>query len=87
MAIGDVAPGMLYLTSRCCADIYADRPMSKPSPFYGGSYLLSTVQAVQQREQEAGGPHDELQQYLKAGVESTKDIIAWWGVSPTFYLI
>ena len=27
------------------------------------------------------GPREELQRYLKAGVESTTDILGWWGVS------
>ena len=48
---------------------------------YGGSFLLNAVQAIQQKDDTFEGPHDELQQYLKARPEYTQDIIVWWGVS------
>jgi hypothetical protein len=46
---------------------------------------MSMVQAFQQRDQAAAGPREELQQYLKTGIESTTDILGWWGVSPSFF--
>ena len=55
---------------------------SEPSFHYGGSYLLNAIQAIQEQDNAAGGPWDELRQYLKAGAEQTTDIIGWWGVSP-----
>jgi hypothetical protein len=58
--------------------------VSESSPNYGGSYLLNAIQAFQQRDSAGEGPRDELQQYLSAGVESTKDVLGWWGVSPAF---
>jgi hypothetical protein len=54
---------------------------SEPSFHYGGSFLLNTVQASQEQSHVAGGPHDELWQYLNNGAEWTKDIVGWWGVS------
>jgi hypothetical protein len=59
--------------------------VSEPSLNYGRSFLLSTIQALQQQDQAAEGPREELQQYLKTGTESTTDIIGWWGVSPMFF--
>lgn len=50
------------------------------TPRYGSSFLLEAVQSFQQEEKAAGSPHDELKLYLKSGVESTDDVIAWWGV-------
>jgi hypothetical protein len=67
------------------ANISIDGPKLKPSPNYGGSYLFNTVQALQQEDQAAGGPRDELRQYLKSGVEIVLDIVGWWGVSLTFF--
>jgi hypothetical protein len=84
----DVAPGRLKLTTpfRVCTDMYTDCPSEPVEPkfHYGGSFLLNAVQALQQQDNAAGGPHDELHQYLQAGVESTTDVIGWWGVSPRF---
>jgi hypothetical protein len=54
--------------------------MPKPSAHYGGSYLREAVQMFQQKEKTEGSPRDELQQYLKSGVETTTDAVAWWGV-------
>jgi hypothetical protein len=59
--------------------------MPEPSFNYGGSFLLSAVHAIQQQDNAAGGPRDELRQYLKAGAEATTDIIGWWGVSLKFH--
>lgn len=67
-----------------CTNVYAiaDGPSTpEPSFNYGGSFLLSAVHAIQQQDNAAGGPCDELQQYLKAGAEAMADIIGWWGVS------
>ena len=65
------------------ADIYTDDPsVSEPSFHYGGTFLLKAVQALQQQDNAAGGPCDELRQYFNAGVETTRDVIGWWGVSP-----
>ena len=50
---------------------------SEPSFHYGGSYLLNAIQAIQEQDNAAGGPQDELRQYLKAGAEQTTDIIGW----------
>ena len=44
---------------------------------------MSAVQAIQQQADTTEGPRDELKQYFKSGVESTTDIIGWWGVSPS----
>ena len=67
-----------------CADTYTDRASaSQPSYHYGGSFMKSAIQAIQQQTNITEGPRDELKQYLKSGVESTTDIISWWGVSPT----
>ena len=56
----------------------------RPQFHYGGSFLHTAVQAIQQQDGAAEGPHDELQLYLKSRVESTKDIIGWWGVSTAY---
>jgi hypothetical protein len=68
---------------------YTDSPQVElePSLNYGGSFLISTVQAFQQQDQAAEGPREELRQYLKTGIESTTDIIAWWGVSLILFWI
>jgi hypothetical protein len=50
------------------------------TPRYGSSFLLEAVQSFQQEEKAAGSPRDELKLYLESGVESTEDVIAWWGV-------
>ncbi len=55
--------------------------MKEPLFCYGGSFLHNTVQAFQQQHHATVGPCEELWQYLKAGVESTMDVIGWWGVS------
>jgi hypothetical protein len=57
--------------------------VSQPSLHYGGSYLMNAIQAIQTRQQAdtASGPRDELRKYLKSGVESTTDVVGWWGVS------
>ena len=54
---------------------------------YGGSYLLEAVQSFQQAEMATANPCDELDQYLKSGVEKTGDVIKWWGVRITFFLL
>ena len=54
---------------------------SEPSFHYGGSFLLNAVQAIQEQSYVAGGPRDELWQYLTNGAEQTWDIVGWWGVS------
>ena len=59
-------------------------PVSKPFQ-YGGSFLRSAVQAVQQQDGAIEGPREELQLYLKSGAESTTDVIGWWGVSPCIF--
>jgi hypothetical protein len=51
---------------------------------YGSSFLLKAVQSFQQEQKAAGSPRDELKLYLKSGVESTEDVITWWGVHLTF---
>jgi hypothetical protein len=51
---------------------------------YGGSFLLEAVQSFQQKQKAAGSPRDELKLYLESGVESTEDVITWWGVHLTF---
>jgi hypothetical protein len=51
---------------------------------YGGSFLLEAVQSFQQEQKAAGSPRDELKLYLESGVESTEDVITWWGVHLTF---
>ena len=48
---------------------------------YGGSYLLDAVQSFQQEEKATGSPYDELKQYLESGIETTADVVKWWGVS------
>jgi hypothetical protein len=55
--------------------------MPEPKFHYGRSYLRISVQAFQQQVNAAGSPRDELQQYLKGGVETTTNILGWWGVS------
>jgi hypothetical protein len=83
----DAAPGMSgLLTCILCADIYADvcSAPTRPTFHYRGSYLLKAVQAIQKQDVATEGPHDELQQYLKSGAESTTDVIGWWGVSPIY---
>ena len=63
--------------------VNVDAPDStlEPSFQYGGSFLLDAVQAIQKQDNATGGAYDELQQYLKAGAETTTDIVGWWGVS------
>jgi hypothetical protein len=83
----DAAPGMSGpLACIFSADIYADvcSAPTRPTFHYGGSYLLNAVQAIQKQDVTAEGPRDELQQYLKSGVESTTDVVGWWGVSPIY---
>lgn len=66
------------------ANTFTDGPSAtQPSLHYGGSYLMTAVQAIQIQQQAdtADGPRDELQKYLKSGAESTTDIVSWWGVS------
>jgi len=55
-------------------------------PRYGSSFLLEAVQSFQQEEKAAGSPRDELKLYLESGVESTEDVIAWWGVRFNLHL-
>ncbi|KAH9051622.1 hypothetical protein EDB83DRAFT_2316753 [Lactarius deliciosus] len=50
---------------------------------YGGAYLINAVQAFQQQQHASEGPHEELQQYLKTGVESMTNVLGWWGGSST----
>lgn len=80
MTSPQVSHSHFYTTYRP-TNIGTDGAVSKPPSHYGGSFLLSTVQAFQKmRDQAAEGPREELQQYLKIGVESTTDILGWWGV-------
>jgi hypothetical protein len=66
--------------------VYSDSPqLLEPSPNYGGSFLLNTIQALQQQDQAAEGPREELRQYLKSGTEPTTDVIGWWGVRVFFF--
>jgi hypothetical protein len=60
---------------------------SQPTYKYGGSYLLEAVQSFQQAEIAVANPRDELDQYLKSGVEQTEDAIKWWGVSLVSLLV
>jgi hypothetical protein len=78
------ASGMFTLHFQLAFHAHTDAPAPtlEPSFQYGGSFLLNAVQAIQQQDNAAGGPCDELQQYLKAGAETTTDIVGWWGVSP-----
>lgn len=61
--------------------------MLKPLFHYGGTFLLSAIQAIQQQGGTFKGPHDKLKQYLEAGVEATNNIIGWWGVSPIYLVV
>lgn len=64
---------------------YNPAPTLRPSFQYGGSFLLNAVQVIQEQDNAAGRPHDELQMYLKAGAKTTTDIVGWWGVSPAVF--
>jgi hypothetical protein len=52
-----------------------------PLARYGSSFLLEAVQSFQHKEKSTVNPRDELKQYLGSVVESTDDVVAWWGVS------
>jgi hypothetical protein len=62
--------------------LYTVDPIT-PEPLfqYGGSYLWNAVQSFQQKDTGSGSPRDELHQYLQSDVETTMDILGWWGVS------
>ena len=79
----ETASGMFKLHTSLAShtDIYALASTSEPSFHYGGSFLLNAVQAIQEQSYVAGGPRDELQQYLNNGAEQMRDIVGWWGVS------
>ena len=69
------------LVSRTDINTLASTP--EPPFHYGGSFLLNAVQAIQEQSFVAGGPRDELRQYLNNGAEPMRDIVGWWGVSLT----
>ena len=79
----ETASGMFKLHASLAShtDINVLASTSEPSFHYGGSFLLSAVQAIQEQSYVAGGPRDELWQYLNNGAEQTRDIVDWWGVS------
>jgi len=51
-----------------------------PASQYGSSFLLEAVQSFQQEKNVTANPRDELKLYLKSDVESTDNVITWWGV-------
>jgi hypothetical protein len=62
-------------------DVTVGQSTLEPSFQYGGSYLRNAVQSFQQEDTVAGSPRDELHQYLQSDIETTTDILGWWGVS------
>jgi hypothetical protein len=58
----------------------------EPSPLhrYGSSFLLDAVKSARKDEQVTVQPRDELKQYLAAPLETTENILHWWGVSHIF---
>jgi hypothetical protein len=71
-----VPPQAPSATSTAPASVAAAVPLAR----YGSSFLLEAVQSFQSQEKTAVNPRDELKRYLNSPVESTDDVIAWWGV-------
>ena len=84
----ETAAGMFTLHTSLVSrtDINVLASTSEPSFQYGGSFLLSAIQAIQEQTYAAVGPCDELWQYLSNGAEQTRYIVGWWGVSPIKFL-
>ena len=66
---------LLHTSLVSCTDLNTLASTLEPSFHYGGSFLLNTVQAIQEQSYVAGGPCDELWQYLANGAEQTRDIV------------
>jgi len=51
---------------------------------YGYSWMIHAIGEWKATGHLKAGACDELDTYLKAPLEDTKDIVAWWGVSILF---
>jgi len=54
---------------------------------YGHSWMRTTVQARKAQDWAATNPHEELKQYLDSPLEVVDDVVSWWGVSCTLYIL
>lgn len=61
-----------------------DTTMPEPLFQYGGTYLCNAVQSFQQEDTVSRNPCDELHQYLQSDLETTTDILRWWGGKSIF---
>jgi len=62
--------------------VHNDEPMAT----YGYSFMLRAVEKWKAHDCSRAGARDELDSYLKAPLEATRDVIGWWGVSILFLL-
>ena len=51
---------------------------------YGQAWMRASMKSRQQADQATRSPRDELQMYLSSPLEEVDDVIAWWGVSPSY---
>ena len=58
-------------------------PVDPPEPLfqYGGAYIRNAIRSFQQEDTVRRSPRDELHQYLQSDLETTTDVLGWWGVS------
>ena len=49
--------------------------------------MRATVQARKAQDRAATNPREELKQYLDSPLEVVDDVVAWWGVSCTLYIL
>jgi len=56
----------------------------EPMATYGYSWMMRAVGERKAADRSRAGARDELDTYLKAPIEETRDVVAWWGVSVLF---
>ena len=54
---------------------------------YGQAWVLQAIQTQRVQEQASGDTQAELCAYLDSKLESTDDVVHWWGVSMQFWLV
>jgi hypothetical protein len=54
---------------------------------YGRAWMLAAVKERQELDRAQLTPHAELEAYLGSPLELTDNIVRWWGVCFSFYIL
>ena len=59
---------------------------NESNSLYGYLWMRCTVGEWKAADRTKAGAHDKLVSYVKAQLEDTEDVVAWWGVSNKYVI-